>query len=85
MPWISFIVILACVVTGLAYNWVFLGHVPAVGPYAAIGLLTSINFCAVLAARGAYRVINLVNFYRQAREVTFFWTGVFLVLICAVC
>jgi Undecaprenyl-phosphate glucose phosphotransferase len=79
-----FIIIVACVVTGLAYNWIFLGHVPAARTYAAIGLLTSTNFCAVLAARGAYRVINLVNLYRQAREVTFFWTGVFLVLISVV-
>ena len=78
------IIIVASVLTGLAYNWFFLGHIPAAGTYAAIGLLTSTNFCAVLAARGAYRVINLVNFYRQAREVTFFWSGVFLVLISVV-
>ena len=78
------IIIVASVLTGLAYNWFFLGHIPAAGTYAAIGLLTSTNFCAVLAARSAYRVINLVNFYRQAREVTFFWSGVFLVLISVV-
>jgi Undecaprenyl-phosphate glucose phosphotransferase len=76
-----FIVIVTCVVTGIGYNWIFLGLVPAMQTYAAIGLLTSINLSSVLAARGDHRVINLVNFYRQARELTFIWSGVFLVLI----
>jgi Undecaprenyl-phosphate glucose phosphotransferase len=77
-----FIVIVACLVTGLGYNWVSQGHVPSIETYAAIGLLTSTNLSAILAARGDYRVVNLVNFYRQARELTLFWTGIFLILIC---
>jgi Undecaprenyl-phosphate glucose phosphotransferase len=76
-----FIVIVACLVTGFGYNWLSLGHVPSMGAYAAIGLLTSTNLVAVLAARGDYRVVNLVNFYRQARELTIFWSGIFLILI----
>jgi FlaA1/EpsC-like NDP-sugar epimerase len=76
------IVIIASVITGIAYNWIFLGQVPALQTYAAIGLLASTNLSAILAARGDYRVINLVDFYRQARELTLFWGGVFLILIC---
>jgi Undecaprenyl-phosphate glucose phosphotransferase len=70
-----------CVIAGLGYNWIFLGHLPAIGPYVAIGVLASINVSAMLAARGDYRVINLTSFYRQVREVTIVWSGVCLVLI----
>jgi undecaprenyl-phosphate galactose phosphotransferase/putative colanic acid biosynthesis UDP-glucose lipid carrier transferase len=48
---------------------------------AAIGVLTFTNVSAVLAARGDYRVNNLVRFYHQARHVAIIWTGVFLVLV----
>jgi Undecaprenyl-phosphate glucose phosphotransferase len=75
------IVLAASVVSGFAYNWLFLGQVPVVETYTALGVLASVNLCAVLAARGDYRVINLLNFYRQAREVMIFWIGVLLVLI----
>ena len=82
------IILAACLITGFGYNWlaggyVWLagGYVPAIEQYAAIGVLASINVSAVLAARGDYRVINLLNFYRQVREVIIMWSGVLLVLI----
>jgi len=75
------IAVAACVMGGFGYNWVFLGHTPAIEPHIAIGVLASINLSAVLAARGDYRVINLISFYRQAREVAIVWSGVCLVLI----
>ena len=75
------IAVATCVIAGLAYNWVFLGHTPAIEPHVAIGVLASINLSAVLAARGDYRVVNLTSFYRQAREVAIVWSGVCLVLI----
>ena len=75
------IAVATCVIAGSAYNWVFLGHLPATEPYVAIGVLASINVSAVLAARGDYRVINLTSFYRQAREVVIVWSGVCLVFI----
>lgn len=77
------IVISSGVVAGLAYNWIFLGHMPAIQTYAAIGMLASINLSAVLTARGEYRVINLVSFHRQAREVVMVWSGVFFLLVGA--
>ncbi len=67
--------------TGLGYHWVFFDRIPDVGPYLAIGMLTFSNFSAILAARGDYRFRNLVNFRRQAQDVTLIWTGVFLILL----
>ena len=71
------------VVAGIAYQWSFLGIVPGIGKYAAIGVLVSTNLSAILAARGNYRVDNLANFSRQARDLTLAWSGVFLVLLGA--
>ena len=71
------------VVAGVAYQWSFLGIVPGIGKYAAIGVLVFTNLSAILAARGDYRVDNLANFSRQARDLTLAWSGVFLVLLGA--
>ena len=68
---------------GVAYQWSFLGIVPGIGKYAAIGVLAFTNLSAILAARGDYRVDNLANFSRQARDLTLAWSGVFLVLLGA--
>ena len=69
------------VLAEVAYELSFIGIVPGMGRYAAIGLLTFTNVSAILAARGDYRVDNLANFSRQARDLTMAWSGVFLVLI----
>ena len=61
----------------------FTGVVPGMGRYAAIGLLAFTNLSAILAARGDYRADNLANFFRQARDLTLAWTGIFLVLLGA--
>jgi Undecaprenyl-phosphate glucose phosphotransferase len=69
---------------GIGYNYFSLGLIPAanaIQTYAAIGVLTLTNVSAILAARGDYRVSNLVSFYRQARDLTITWTGVFLILV----
>ncbi len=50
------------VLAGVAYQWSFIGIVPGLGRYAAIGLLAFTNLSAILAARGDYRVDNLANF-----------------------
>ena len=77
------IVISIGVVAGIAYQWSFLGIVPGIGKYAAIGVLAFANLSAILAARGDYRVDNLVNFSRQTRDLTLAWSGVVLVLLGA--
>jgi Undecaprenyl-phosphate glucose phosphotransferase len=75
------IIIATCLIGGLGYNLATAGNVPAMQTYAAIGVLASVNLSAILAARGDYRVISLLNFHRQLRELTIMWSGVLLVLI----
>jgi Undecaprenyl-phosphate glucose phosphotransferase len=75
------IIIITCLISGLAYNWAFAGNIPAMQTYAGIGVLASTNLSAIQAARGDYRVINLLNFHRQMRGLTIVWSGVLLVLI----
>src|SRR6516164_5446227 len=81
---IDIILVLAVsLLAGIGYNYFFLGIMPAasaIQTYAAIGVLTLTNVSAILAARGDYRVSNLVNFYRQAGDLIIIWTGVFLIL-----
>jgi Undecaprenyl-phosphate glucose phosphotransferase len=78
------LVIATSLVAGIGYNWIFLDFVPDMQTYAAIGVLTFTNVCAVLAARGDYQVTNLLNFPRQARDLAFIWTFVLFVLIAVV-
>jgi undecaprenyl-phosphate galactose phosphotransferase/putative colanic acid biosynthesis UDP-glucose lipid carrier transferase len=78
------LVVAISLVAGIGYNYFFLGLLPAanaIQTYAAIGVLTLTNVSAILAARGDYRVSNLVSFYRQARDLTIIWIGVFLILV----
>jgi undecaprenyl-phosphate galactose phosphotransferase/putative colanic acid biosynthesis UDP-glucose lipid carrier transferase len=78
------LVVAVSLLAGIGYNYFFLGLIPAanaIQTYAAIGVLTLTNVSAILAARGNYRVSNLVRFYRQARDLTLIWTGVFLILV----
>jgi len=78
------LVVAISLLAGIGYNYFFLGLIPAanaIQTYAATGVLTLTNVSAILAARGDYRVSNLVSFYRQARDLTLIWTGVFLILV----
>jgi undecaprenyl-phosphate galactose phosphotransferase/putative colanic acid biosynthesis UDP-glucose lipid carrier transferase len=78
------LVVAVSLLAGIGYNYFFLGLLPAANAIqidAAIGVLTLTNVSAILAARGDYRVSNLVSFYRQARDLTIIWTGVFLILV----
>ena len=77
------LVVAISLLTGIGYNYFFLGLLPGVNAIqidAAIGVLTLTNVSAILAARGDYRVSNLVSFYRQARDLIIVWAGVFLIL-----
>jgi Undecaprenyl-phosphate glucose phosphotransferase len=77
------LVVAVSLLAGIGYNWFFLGLIPAnaIQTYAAIGVLTLTNVSAALAARGDYRVSNLMSFYRQARDLAIIWTAVFLILV----
>jgi undecaprenyl-phosphate galactose phosphotransferase/putative colanic acid biosynthesis UDP-glucose lipid carrier transferase len=77
------LVVAVCLLAGIGYNYFVLGLLPAANAIqvdAAISVLTLTNVSAILAARGDYRVSNLVSFYRQARDLTIIWIGVFLIL-----
>ncbi len=76
-------VISISVLAGVTYELGFLGLTPGLGKYGAIGLLVFTNLSAILSARGDYRVDNLANFFRQTRDLTLAWTGIFLVLLGA--
>ena len=80
----SVLIISISLFAGVAYKSIFVGGIPGLGRYAAIGLLVLTNLSAILAAaRGDYRVNNLANFFRQARDLSLSWTGIFLVLLGA--
>ncbi len=68
-------------VSGIGYHWLFLDRVPDFSPYFAIGVLASLNFAMTFTAIGAYRFRTLINFKRQACDVTLVWIGVFLLLL----
>jgi undecaprenyl-phosphate galactose phosphotransferase/putative colanic acid biosynthesis UDP-glucose lipid carrier transferase len=81
---VDFVTVVAVsLLAGIGYSWFFLDLIPetATQTYPAIGVLAFTNVCAVLAARGDYRVCNLVRFYHQARDLVIIWTSVFLVLL----
>ena len=78
------LVIAISLMAGIGYRWFFLSGIPAMETYAAIGLLVFTNVCAILAARENYRVVNLLNFPRQARDLAFIWTFVLFVLIAVI-
>jgi Undecaprenyl-phosphate glucose phosphotransferase len=68
------------VLAGIVYHLTFLNHIGPVAAFLGIGILISVNFSAILAARAAYRPQNLGNFRRQARETTTVWLFVFFLL-----
>jgi Undecaprenyl-phosphate glucose phosphotransferase len=67
-------------ITGAVYDVAFLGGLGSIDAFLSVGVLTAINFSAILAARGSYRPQNLVNLGKQARETTIIWLFVFFVL-----
>jgi Undecaprenyl-phosphate glucose phosphotransferase len=75
------VLIAASLLAGIGYHWIFLNYVPNFGPYVAIGVLASLNATTTLTAVGAYKFHALINFKRQARDVTLVWIGVCFILL----
>ena len=75
------VVLLACLVSGIAYHWIVFGSVGDIESFASIGLLVFVNVSAISAARGNYRPNSLLNFPRQLREVTLCWIFMCLMLL----
>jgi Undecaprenyl-phosphate glucose phosphotransferase len=86
----SILIVGMSVLTGIAYRLAFVNLVGPSGitshqalqitTLLAIGALTCVLFTTIIAARGAYRPQNLVNFWRQVRLATIVWLFVFFVL-----
>ena len=75
------LILAASVLTGIAYYLLAFDLVGPVEIFFGVGVLTFVNFSAILAARGAYRPQNLADFWRQLRETTVVWALVFFVLL----
>ena len=77
------LILTASVLTGIVYYLAAFGRVGPVEIFLGVGVLTFVNFSAILAARAAYRPQNLANFWKQVRETTTTWLFVFFVLLAA--
>lgn len=75
------LIVAASAFSVVGYHWYFLGRVPDLEPYIAIGLLASLNFTTTLIALGGYRLASLSNLRHQAHHVAWVWTGIFLALL----
>jgi undecaprenyl-phosphate galactose phosphotransferase/putative colanic acid biosynthesis UDP-glucose lipid carrier transferase len=74
------VILLASIVSGVEYQWLFLDTVGDVATYLALGALVFANFFAVTSAQQNYRPTNLINLGRQFRYVTLNWLFIFFVL-----
>jgi len=66
---------------GLTYSWCFLGNVGDLQLFFGIGVLVAVYCSSFLAARGCYRIKNLIHFKRQLKEITAAWLSVFFILM----
>jgi Undecaprenyl-phosphate glucose phosphotransferase len=79
---IDFILVVgASVLTGVAYSWIFVGNVGDIPSFLGVGVLVFAYCASFLAARGSYRIKNLVHMRRQMREATLAWLSVFFILM----
>jgi len=77
----DFIIIgLASIVSGIAYQQMFLETTGDIGTFVAVGAIVFVNFFALTGAQGNYRPGNLTNAGRQFRYVTLNWLFVFFFL-----
>lgn len=74
------VILLASVVSGLGYQWLFLNAVGEFQIYLALGALVFAIFFTITRAQQNYRPTNLVNIGRQFRYVTLNWLFIFFVL-----
>lgn len=69
--------------SGIAYDVMFLGGLGPIAAFLGVGILVGINFTAIMAARGSYRPQKLASASRQVRVITTVWLFVFFVLLAA--
>jgi undecaprenyl-phosphate galactose phosphotransferase/putative colanic acid biosynthesis UDP-glucose lipid carrier transferase len=75
------VILLASVLAGAGYQWLFLDAYGDIGTFLAIGALVFANFFALTSAQQNYRATNLINIGRQVRYVTLNWLFIFFILM----
>lgn len=71
---------LACIISGVGYQWLVLEASGEIDTYLALGTLVFANFFALTGAQLNYRPTNLINIGRQFRYVALNWLFIFLIL-----
>lgn len=74
------VILLACVISGVGYQWLAFDGVGDMDTYLALGTLVFANFFALSGAQLNYRPTNLINIGRQFRYVTLNWLFIFFIL-----
>jgi Undecaprenyl-phosphate glucose phosphotransferase len=71
------LIVVMSVVSGVAYQLIFLNSFGNISQYLAVGVLVAANYCALTGLQKNYSPNYLVNFGRQARDLSSIW--------CVVC
>jgi len=71
------LIVAAGIVANVAYHWITGSEAGSVVPYAGMGLIISVNFAALMAARRNYRLKRLTLFATQARQTIIIWSGIY--------
>lgn len=71
------VIVLASLVCRIAYSWITNSDIANVSAYAGLGIIVAVNFAAIMTARRSYRLKNLVQLYRQARDIIIIWSCVY--------
>jgi Undecaprenyl-phosphate glucose phosphotransferase len=75
------VVVGASVLAGLTYSWSFFGNAGDLQFFFGLGVLVAVYCSSFLAARGCYRIKNLIQFRRQLKEIAAVWLSVFFILM----
>lgn len=77
------LILITSLLTGIVYYLTVFNSVGPIETFLGVGVLGSVNFTAILAARSAYKPHYLANFWMQAREAIAVWIFVCFVLLAA--
>jgi Undecaprenyl-phosphate glucose phosphotransferase len=70
-------IVAASLVCTVGYSWITNGDLANVSAFAGLGIIVAVNFTAIMTARRNYRLKNLAQFSRQARDTIIIWSGVY--------
>lgn len=70
-------IVAASLVCSSGYSWIATGVLVNVTAFVGLGVIVAVNFTAIMAARQNYHLKNLALSYRQGRDATIIWAGVY--------